>query len=135
MEQQQQQEQQEAGKQELMEQIGNPELKMIGEDRISSDDEWEEEPIGNLSAYERNYFDQDVVYNELSEDERIACDDFLDMNLTSRDQDFDEMMRSLSGMDRGIVVFAILIRKTRIFSRCPLKTISIFSRKTQIGVY
>ena len=79
---------------------------MIGEDRISSDDEWEEEPIANFSVYESSYFDQNVVHNEMSEDERIACDDFLDMNLTSRDQNFDEMVRSLSGMDRGIVVFA-----------------------------
>ena len=50
--------------------------------------------------YESIYFNQDVVNNEMSEDERIACNDFLDMNLTSRDQDFDEMMRPLSGMDR-----------------------------------
>ena len=56
--------------------------------------------------YESIYFNQDVVNNEMSEDERIACNDFLDMNLTSRDQDFDEMMRSLSGMDRGLVIFA-----------------------------
>lgn len=93
----QQQEQQEAG---------NQELEQTGDDRISSAEEWEEEHIGTFSVYEEGYFDKDVINNEMSEDERIACNDFLDMNLISRNQDFDEMMRSLSGMDRGIVIFA-----------------------------